>query len=153
MIENYLSKNTIRLNLEASNWEEAVREGGQLLVDALKCQPRYVDAMVQTVRQLGPYIVLAPGLALAHARPEDGVLDIGLSLITLARPVSFGSKTKDPVSIIISFCAVDQNGHVELLRELAEFLRPLKNQRLLNNAVTPDQVMALFSRKNEWNGL
>ncbi len=149
MLEEFLSKNTIRLNVEALNWEEAVRAGGKLLIDAKKCQPEYVDAMVQTVYDLGPYMVLAPGLALAHARPEDGVLEDGLSLITLIKPVLFGSKKNDPVGIVISFCVVDKEGHVEMLKELAAFLRSPENRQLLKNALTVDQVLAAFSRKIE----
>lgn len=141
MLENYLTKDVIQVNVDAKNWEEAVRTGGELLVNAHKCQPEYVDAMVRTVRELGPYMVLAPGLALAHARPEDGTLAVGLSLITLAEPVEFGSKVNDPVKIVISFCAVDKEGHVDVLKALAEFLRVEENQTALKNAATVDELL------------
>lgn len=141
MLEKYLTEGVIKVNVKAANWEEAVRTGGELLVNAHKCQPEYVDAMVRTVRELGPYMVLAPGLALAHARPEDGTLAVGLSLITLAEPVEFGSKVNDPVKIVISFCAVDKEGHVEVLKALAEFLRVEENQTILKNAATVDELL------------
>jgi PTS system ascorbate-specific IIA component len=146
MLENYLTKDVIKVNVKAANWEEAVRTGGELLVNAQKCRPEYVDAMVRTVRELGPYMVLAPGLALAHARPEDGTLAVGLSLITLAEPVEFGSKVNDPVKVVISFCAVDRDGHVEVLKALAEFLRIEENQVLLREAVTVDELLVAIGK-------
>ena len=147
MLEKYLTKDVIRLNVEAGDWEDAVRKGGELLAEALKCTPEYVDAMVRTVRELGPYMVLAPGLALAHARPEDGTLAVGLSLITLARPVEFGSKVNDPVEIVISFCAVDKEGHVEVLKGLAEFLRKEDNQILLRKATTVEELLVAIGHQ------
>lgn len=147
MLEKYLTADVIQLNVDARDWEEAVRKGGKLLVNARKCQPEYVDAMVRTVRELGPYMVLAPGLALAHARPVDGALAIGLSLITLAKPVPFGSKVNDPVKVVISFCAVDNDGHVDVLKALAEFLREEKNQTLLREAVTPDELLGAIGNQ------
>ena len=145
MLENYLTKDVIQVNVDVKNWEEAVRAGGELLVNADKCRPEYVDAMVRTVRELGPYMVLAPGLALAHARPEDGTLAVGLSLITLAEPVEFGSKVNDPVKIVISFCAVDKEGHVEVLKALAEFLRVEDNQVMLKEATSVDELLIALS--------
>jgi mannitol/fructose-specific phosphotransferase system IIA component (Ntr-type) len=146
VLEEYLVKAAIRLNVNALDWEEAVRVGGQLLLDSGKCRPEYVEAMVRTVRELGPYMVLAPGLALAHARPEDGALALGLSLITLQDPVEFGSTPNDPVELVISFCAVDKEEHVDLLKELAAFLRKDENQEYLKKAVTVDEILSAFSR-------
>jgi len=145
MLDTYLTGDVIQLNVEVEDWEGAVRAGGKLLRVSGKCVPEYVDAMVRTVKEMGPYMVLAPGLALAHARPEDGTLEVGLSLVTLKTPVAFGSKVNDPVDLVISFCAVDQQSHVEMLKALARFLRDDQNQQLLKNAETVDEVLAAFS--------
>ena len=91
------------------------------------CEPGYIDAMVQAVRDMGPYMVLAPGIALAHARPEDGMLKVGMSIINLAEPVEFGNEANDPVSLVISFGGIDQESHVEMLRTLALFLMEESN--------------------------
>ncbi|MCB2210403.1 PTS sugar transporter subunit IIA [bacterium] len=149
MLEKVLTEDVIRLNVEVDNWEGAVRAGGQLLLDAGKCNPEYIDAMVRTVEKMGPYMVLAPGLALAHARPQDGTLAIGLSLITLKTPVAFGSKANDPVELVISFCAVDKEGHVDVLKALAGFLREEANQRLLKEAETVDEILTAFADQAE----
>jgi len=142
MLADYLTPDVIRLRIRVSNWQEAVRAGGQLLMQAGKCGLSYVESMVRAVQEMGPYMVLAPGLALAHARPEDGADVVGLSLVTLATPVEFGSETNDPVSVVISFCAPDHESHIGMLQSLAEFLINEDNQRLLKTAETVDEILS-----------
>lgn len=150
MLGDYLSKDVVRLNVEADGWETAVRKAGELLVDTKKCSPEYVDAMVRTVQELGPYMVIAPGLALAHARPEDGTLEIGLSLVTLKEPVCFGSASNDPVKVVISFCAVNKEDHIGMLKELAGFLRLEENLALLKRIDNVEELLlAVASKKRQ----
>ena len=71
---------------------------------------------------VGPYIVIAPGIALAHSRPSPAVLRAGISLVTLLEPVAFGHRENDPVRLVIGLAAVDEEGHITALSTLAEFL-------------------------------
>jgi len=149
MLGDYLRPDVIRLGVHAANWEEAVRAAGQLLVDADVCEPRYIQAMIDAVHELGPYMVLAPGLALAHARPEDGVKSIGLSLVTLDPPVPFGSEENDPVSLLIAFGAVDKERHLGLLQELALLLEDEARRQELAQATSVAEVVAFIRRATE----
>jgi mannitol/fructose-specific phosphotransferase system IIA component (Ntr-type) len=141
MLSEYLTPGLIDLQVEVENWEAAVRAGGELLVKADICEPRYIDAMVEAVKSMGPYMVLAPGIALAHARPEDGILKVGMSIINLAMPVEFGSPANDPVYLIISFGGVDKEQHIGMLRELATFLMDEEHQEILKTASSVDEVL------------
>lgn len=146
MLKNYLTPAMISLQLQVTNWSQAVRAGGELLVRADKCETRYVDAMIKAVEEMGPYMVLAPGLALAHARPEDGVKQVGMSIVTLANPVEFGSESNDPVKLVISFCGMDKKSHIGMLQELAKFLIDPANQILLKEATSIEEVMNAFEK-------
>lgn len=105
LTEHLLSAGTIRLQAEAADWKEAVRIGADLLVAADLVEPRYGDAIVSMTEELGPWYVLAPGLAMPHARPEEGVKRDGFALVTLATPVAFGSDGNDPIDILITLAA------------------------------------------------
>lgn len=144
MLTEVLKPECIRLQVEVEDWEGAIRAGGDLMVKAGFCEPRYVDAMVQAVRDLGPYMVLAPGIALAHARPEDGMLKVGISLVTLAQPVEFGSEANDPVELVIAFGGVDKTKHVGLLQELSQLLVEESNQRKLKTAGSVQDVLQVL---------
>ena len=146
MLKDYITPDLIALQIQVADWRQAVRAGGELLVKAGICEVRYVDAMVKAVEEMGPYMVLAPGLALAHARPEDGVKKIGMSIITLSTPVEFGSESNDPVKLVISFGGVDNKSHIGMLQELAMFLIEPANQSLLEKANSIEEVMSAFEK-------
>jgi mannitol/fructose-specific phosphotransferase system IIA component (Ntr-type) len=100
--------------------------------------------MLEAVAENGPYIVIAPGIALAHGRPSEAVLEIGLSLVTLAEPVIFGNEANDPVRLVIGLCAIDHSSHIDIMAELATFLGDSSSVNNLLNAVHNDQIRLLF---------
>ena len=112
----------VTLNVKVADWQEAVNLSVGLLEKNGYVEQRYIDATLDSVRTLGPYIVLAPGIAIPHARPEDGALKTGISLVTLATPVYFGSEENDPVRLIIGLASNDRTSHIGLLKKLCNFL-------------------------------
>jgi PTS system ascorbate-specific IIA component len=106
----------------ADDWRAAVRAASELLVEAGAAEPRYVDRCIATVEELGPYMVVAPGVALAHARPEDGALRLGITVAILREPVEFGHPDNDPVDVVFAFGSPDRDQHVGLLGALAQRL-------------------------------
>ncbi len=143
MLKELLTPEVIRLNIAAADWEDAVRQSVQLLVDVGAADPRYVDASVDMVREMGPYMVIAPGLALAHARPESGVLRNCLGLITLANPVEFGNPDNDPVDLVFALGAIASDEHVQLMADLARFLMNEDSLPALRKATEVEEVLAL----------
>jgi len=111
----------IKVQVEVTNWREAITEAGKLLVNNKKIDSVYIDSMIQAVDSLGPYIVLMPGFALAHAAPSPHVKETSISLITLKNSVNFGSQN-DPVSIVMCIACIDKTSHIELLQEVAKKL-------------------------------
>ncbi|MHB8806186.1 MAG: PTS sugar transporter subunit IIA [Anaerolineaceae bacterium] len=121
-LEDLLIESTIRAKLPLHTRDEIIQKAGELLVEADAIEPRYIQAMKKVLDELGPYCVIAPGIALLHARPEDGVKRACLSLLTLQNPVNFGHSTNDPVDLVFTLGAKDKKGHIEALAELAGFL-------------------------------
>jgi PTS system ascorbate-specific IIA component len=135
-----LPVDAIRIGETASDWQAAVRLAGDALVASGATTPDYTAEMVTTVEQLGPYIVIAPGIALAHARPSPAVLRAGISLVTLLEPVAFGHRENDPVYLVIGLAAVDEEGHITALSTLAEFLSDETRRQGLIGAVDAGEV-------------
>ena len=96
---------TARATIVADSWQQAVNEAVMLLHRAGAVESRYFDAIIDITAEYGPYYVVAPGIAMPHARPEDGVTETGFSLVTLDAPVAFGSNDNDPVDVILCLCA------------------------------------------------
>ncbi len=116
---------TLQANLDvmADNWRQAVKSACRPLVEAGAVSERYADRCVEMIEEHGPYMVVAPGIALAHARPEDGVKRLALAVARLAAPVPFNHPDNDPVDLVFAFGSPDKEQHLGLLKALAGGLR------------------------------
>ena len=97
MLTDLLKPELVACHVEASDWEEAIRACGKLLVDAGKCDQSYVDAMISSVHKFGPYMVLEEGIAMPHAQADGNVSEAGICIVTLDPAVAFGHEDFDPV--------------------------------------------------------
>lgn len=143
-VSEALGQDAIEVGFAAKNRSEAIAESGRLLVASGRVEQPYVDEMIKAVEDHGPYIVIAPGIALAHGRPSKLVLDTGISLVTLAEPVPFGNEKNDPVRLVIGLAAFDHTAHLGMMRELAVMLRDTELVNSLLNAVTIQQIRDLL---------
>ena len=134
----------IMLHAQVNTWEEAVQLVGRLMVKDGTVEERYIESMVSTTRRLGPYIVVAPHLALLHSSPEDGVLQPGFALATLKHPVRFGNRNNDPVSLVISIAAVDAIQHSQALRQMAAILSDPANVQAIAEAQNKEEVLNIL---------
>lgn len=139
-----LPRERVKAGVSVSNWEEAVHEVGGLMVSSGAVEERYVEAMIQTVHELGPYIVIAPGIAMPHALPEKGVIEPCMAILTLDPPIPFGNPDNDPVMIVVAFGAVDKEQHVEALRQMAQVLSQDKNTEALKQAESVDEIVEIM---------
>ena len=144
MLKEILTLDLIKAKYEAANRDEAVKESGRLLVDKGLADEAYIQAMLKNVEVNGTYIVISPGIAMPHARPEEGALDIGLSIVTLKDPVVFGHPKNDPVKIVVGLCAIDHQSHLKALTELADILMDAKKVEEITNAESAEQILQII---------
>lgn len=116
-----------------------MRLSGQLLVNSNYITEGYIDLTIKTVEEFGPYIVIIPGLALSHSRPDVTVLKTGISLLTLLEPVHFNCEN-DPVDIVITLAATDDTDHIVLLSKLCDYLSEEKNLDFIRNCFDPAEL-------------
>lgn len=149
MLKEVLTEELIDLHYRAENRDEAVRRSGELLVKNNLATDAYIEGMIKNVEVNGTYIVIAPGIAMPHARPEEGALAIGFSVVTLAEPVVFGHPKNDPVKIVIGLCAVDHQTHLKALAELVEILSHEENVGRFLKAKEAKEILAMVKGGNE----
>ncbi|MGI9123691.1 MAG: PTS sugar transporter subunit IIA [Mycobacterium sp.] len=139
-----LAQDCIALDVAAATWEEAVLAAGALLEKAGIAGPAYTGSMIDNVQTNGPYIVVAPGFAFAHARPSGAVHRTGMSWVRLENPIAFGHKTNDPVSLVVALAATDDGAHVTAMAELAKVLGDKDKRAALDGAAGPAEVLAIL---------
>lgn len=147
MLKNALTCELININFVCETREEAVYESGKLLVNAGKAKESYIDAMLSYLDEYGPYIVLTNGIAMPHARPEDGAIDVGFSLVLLDEPVNFGHADFDPVSLVIGLCAVDNKSHLNALKELVDIISNEEKVKKIMTASSKQEILTVLNEK------
>jgi PTS system ascorbate-specific IIA component len=124
---------------------QAISIAGELLVASQKVRPEYIESMLEAVEKFGPYIVIAPGIALAHGKPSDAVVESGLSLLVVREAIEFKHSQNDPVQLVFGLAATDHESHIEVMAELAEFLSDTQRVNSLLTCSNIEQIRAVIA--------
>ena len=122
----------------------AIEIAGELLVQSGKAKHSYVASMLEAVECFGPYIVIAPGIALAHGKPSEDVIETGLSLLVLKQAIEFKHAQNDPVQLVFGLAATDHESHMETMAKLAELLSDQDRVSTLLTSSDSDQIRVLL---------
>lgn len=142
-----LDERAITIGAEVTDWRDAVRVAGRALVAAEVARDGYADEMIRMIEEHGPYVVIAPGLALAHARPGPDVLKDGLGVVTLATPVAFGHPHNDPVHVVLALAIKSPAGHLESVAAIANVFNDTTAVEELIAARTVDDVQRIMGEQ------
>lgn len=146
MIEGFkLTEDFIHFEQEAESWEEAIIKSSKPLLEGGFIEQSYVDAMIDSVKDHGPYIVIAPNIALPHARPETGSKKVGFSILRLDKPVAFSDQEDHKVRLLIALSCVESTTHLEILQSIVAILSDQQKHDGIFNASTVDEIVDIFS--------
>ncbi|WP_096272544.1 PTS sugar transporter subunit IIA [Paucisalibacillus globulus] len=144
----FLDSSIVKVGVEVGDAEEAIHAAGQLLVQEGLAEESYIEAMKNAYRKNGPYFVLAPHIAIPHARPEDGVNEASVSLIQLKEPVVFGHAMNDPVRLVFGLGASSSDEHLILLQKLTGLLNNPDNVNKLLEATKEEEIKTILEMGN-----
>ena len=71
MLGQYISPGGIMLQEVCRDWEECIDRGAQPLLEHGIVLPSYPAAVKRNHREMGAYMVIAPGIMLSHAQTEE----------------------------------------------------------------------------------
>ncbi|MHA7846098.1 PTS sugar transporter subunit IIA [Serratia sp. D1N4] len=140
MLNDWLNADHIQLCDHVADWQEAVALSAQPLLQRGIITNDYLAAIFRQYQALGPYFVLAPGIAMPHARPEEGAKALGLSLLKINQGVRFHSEDNDPVFVVVMLSAPDSTSHIELISHLAELFSDNEAMERLFRAENRQQI-------------
>ena len=136
-------------NKDSLSWEDAIRLSAKPLLETNKISEEYVEAIIKNVKDNGPYINIGTEIALAHARPDQGVKKLGMSLLLLDHDIDLVD-SNHKVRLIIVLAAIDSTSHLKALSELAQILGNKDDVKKIMNAKKADEIEDLI-RKGEKN--
>jgi PTS system ascorbate-specific IIA component len=88
--------------------------------------------------------VIAPGIALAHGKPSEDVIETGLSLLVLKQAIEFQHAQNDPVQLVFGLAATDHESHIEVMAQLAEVLSDQDRVSTLLTSSDSEQIRVLL---------
>ncbi len=139
-----LPDSAIVIGAHADDWRAAVTLAGDALAASGAATNSYSHEMIRMIDEHGPYVVIAPGLALAHARPGPEVLADGLSVVTLHEPVSFGHPHNDPVSVVLGLAIGAADRHLAVVAAVANIFNDSTAIADLAAAATVEDVQRIM---------
>ena len=143
MLKEILSQDRIKFVGNCNNWMEAIEEAAMPLLEQKMITKEYIEAMIDSVKENGPYIVLDDYFALAHARPSKGVKKLSMSLLKIDNAVDFLGQE---VKVIVVLAATDNSKHLEALASLTELLSERENLDAIINASSIEEVTNLIRK-------
>lgn len=144
MLKDIIRREFIKVKVDAPDWKCAIHEGVLPLFENGLVSEHYEKAILENFKKHGTYMVIAPGIVLSHARPEDGVIKQAMSVLNLKSPINFGHETNDPVSLVITLAAQDNTSHLNALSELMDILINEESLNILLNSDDEEELARIL---------
>lgn len=143
-LRDYFPDGAIAIKNAARDWQQAIDLSMEALLKQHYITHEYIDAIKSSTLNHGPYYILAPGVAMPHARPENGALKTGLSLVLLNHSVLFPA-CDEPVKLLIGLSAANSDAHIGAIQALSELLCEEKNINRLLTANSETQLRNIIA--------
>lgn len=124
LIKELVDQRHICFHQHFDTWEDAIAASCQPLISDSTIKKEYVDAIIECVRKYGPYIVLAPNIAMPHSQEgAAGVNDTAISFMKVEEPVHFeeGNPEMD-ARLFFVLASVNHDVHLQNMEKLAMLL-------------------------------
>ena len=144
-MSDILALSHVKVPGSATSKDDAIREAGQILVDAGAVTPAYVDAMIEREKSVSTY--MGNYLAIPHGTNEskDTITRSALSVVRYDQPIDWdGNEVRFSVGV-----AGVQGGHLEILNKIAIVFSDTDEVEKLIAAQSAEEVYELLHAVNE----
>ncbi len=149
-LKTLMDRSLMQISDEELSWEEAIALASKPLLDQGFIEEQYITAMIDKVNEIGPYIVLAPMVAIPHARPEDGANKLAIGILKTTERVRFDFNESDKdVKLIFVLSAVDNSSHLYALQQLSHLLEDQENIDKIISMENLDEILAFILENSE----
>lgn len=142
---DYFPESSISIKNSANNWQEAIDISMSSLLANHYITSDYIKAIKDSTLTNGPYYILAPGVAMPHARPECGAIKTGMSLTLLKQEVTFADDNEG-IKLLIGLSAADSDSHIGAIQALSELLCEEEALTALLAAKSEKQLADIIAR-------
>lgn len=138
-----LKAENVQILASAEDWKDAVRKSDVPLEKGNFITANYKKAIIENVEKLGPYICIAPHVAMPHARPEQGALKTQIAVTLFRNEISFPRKDAT-AKLFITLSAADSESHLQVLVKISELLQDEQKAAQILNAADEKELYGYF---------
>lgn len=113
-----------------------------------KIEDKYIDAMIDNVRENGAYIVISPGFAVPHEGFDRGCNEVGMNLIRLKNPVTIEDIDGEVIEVRF-FCCMSTEDHKKHMKAFFHLVNMLTNRGFkeeLSSATTSKEAADIIRK-------
>lgn len=110
------------IDQEHVSWQNMIQMAGQPLLDDGLIAQEYVDEIITTCTEKGPYMNIGPNIVLAHARPLPSTKKAVMALLLSKQPAALLDDPAHTARLWIFLATPDDRSHIELIQKLATLL-------------------------------
>ncbi|MDD2414850.1 MAG: PTS sugar transporter subunit IIA [Eubacteriaceae bacterium] len=143
-ITDFLDPGVIKQIDRAPNWQDSLRQAGEMLLCRGAIENRYIGATIQNVLDFGPYIIVSPEVALAHASKKNGVLTNATSLLVTREAVCFEEKK---VHFIFFMALKEEEKYLNLVKNVVKIGQSPKIKNALLSCQNPQEIYQILLKE------
>lgn len=138
-----LTKQTIQISETVLEWRAAIRSAAAPLLVSGKIISKYVNAVIRQIEENNPFIMIEDGVIIVHAGIEDGVIQVGMSLMILPQRISIDGYMEADVIVVLA--TPDTTCHLTALYQLFHVLEEKDTLTAIRNARTAAEAAGLIA--------
>lgn len=146
-IDSLIENDSIILDVEAHNWEDVIQKTVQPLINSNAVTQQYVDEIIKSTYETGPYYILKENFAMPHAEPGYYVKKDSFSFITLKEPVLFPEDQF--VKVLVCLATTSHDNHLgKALPQIATLFSDKQIFTDIDQAESKTDILNIFKERD-----
>lgn len=148
MLREFVESKHYKFAESAKDWKDAIRMSCESLEADGTVEANYKEDIIKCVEKYGPYIVIAPDVAMPHSQENAvGVHKTAIGFMKLEKPVSFDPEDPEKdATVFFTLASCNPEQHLDNMARLAEMLSNEELMEELKQAKGPEDLLKLHEK-------
>lgn len=148
MLNDFISVQNVQITDRVKDWRQAVARSVRPLRDFDYVDETYEKAILRNVETYGSTFIVCPYIILPHARPEEGVIKNGVSILLVHKPFYLHEQSI-PIKLMIVLSPKNARVHLQMLRDISLVLHDERQLKCILNSKTAELLFAHFTAEQK----
>lgn len=151
LLKEIVNQNLTCYHEEISTWKEAIKECCKPLEVTGYISDEYAGEIIKCVETHGPYIVIAPNIAMPHSTlGAKGVKKTGIGFMKVEKPVQFDKNNRErDAQLFFVIASENENQHINNIMMLSTLLSNESLVEELEEVRNDEDLITLINKYEE----